>query len=57
MGTSQPRIMRGLTILAQPSQVKKIDARTYRVKSQSKRRSYVVVKDGVASVQTTSSEA
>ena len=43
---SQPRIMRGLTILAQPSQVKKIDARTYRVKSQSKRGSYLVVRDG-----------
>jgi hypothetical protein len=31
METSNMRVMRGLTILAQFSQVKKIDANTYRV--------------------------
>jgi len=46
MVEATPRIMRGLTILAQPSQVQKIDASTYRVKSQSGKGSYLVVKDG-----------
>ncbi len=42
---SNPRIMRGLTITAQSDQVKKIDSRTYRVKSQSGNKSYLVVKE------------
>jgi transposase-like protein len=38
--------MRGLTIIAQANQVKKIGSNTWRVKSQSGNGSYLVVKDG-----------
>jgi transposase-like protein len=43
---SNTRIMRGLTITAQADHVKKINSRTWRVKSQSGTGSYLVVKDG-----------
>ena len=46
METSNPRIMRGLTIIAQANHVKKMNSHTWRVKSQSKRGSYLVIRDG-----------
>jgi len=47
MEITQPRIMRGMAILSQANQVNKIDANTYRVRSQSGNGSYVVRKVGL----------
>jgi len=44
METSNPRIMRGMAILSQANHVRRIDANTYRVRSQSGNGSYIVRK-------------